>query len=125
MKRGAADKIAGILFGIKLNTISDKVVKNTMLKNYLALRKVAKELAEEQTELVEKFNEDWKDSKDEKSNEYRTALKDLDNAIKTMLEREVEVDITPVGMDAFMANVKDESLTFEQIAILSENGILN
>lgn len=123
MTNSAVDKVAGILFGVKLTAIQDKVIRTTLLKDYLAIRKEAKALGEEQSELVNKFNADWKDNRE--SEDYRRALEDLNNTIRGIMEREVEVSISPVGMDAFMSEIKDEALTFEQIAILTENGILN
>ena len=119
------DRIAGILLGIKLTNIEDEIVKNNLLRTFLAVRKYAKEFGDEQQELVAKFNEDMKDITDRNSPEYHKAVVDLQKAIGIAGQREVEVQVTPVGLDAFMASVKDDTLTFEQTAILSENGILN
>lgn len=124
LKLNIIDRIAGILLGIKLTNIEDEIVKNNLLRNFLAVRKYAKEFGDEQQELVAKFNEDMKDITDRNSTEYHRAVVDLNNAIGLAGQREVEVQITPVGLDAFMASVKDDTLTFEQIAILTDNGIL-
>lgn len=122
MTNSAVDKVAGILLGVKLTAFKDKAVRDILLKDYLAVRKEAKAMGEEQSELVNKFNADWKDNRE--SEEYRRALQDLNDTIRGIMEREVEVAITPVGMDAFMDEIKDDHLTFEQIAILAENGLL-
>ena len=124
LKLNIIDRIAGILLGIKLTNIEDEIVKNNLLRTFLAVRKFAKEFGDEQQELVAKFNEDLKDT-DRNSPEYQRALADLNKAIGLAGQREVEVQVTPVELDAFMASVKDDALTFEQTAILSENGILN
>lgn len=123
MKKNDADRMAGILAGLKLTCIKDKVVRNTLLNDYLALRKVAKELKEEQQELVDKFNQEWGGADKEKNDEYRKALDDVAAMLKSLAEEECDVTVKPVDMDAFLVNVKEE-LTFEQIAILQDGGLL-
>lgn len=123
MKKNDADRMAGILAGLKLTGIKDKVVRNTLLNDYLALRKVAKELKDEQQELVDKFNQEWSGADKEKNEEYRKALDDVAAMLKSLAEEETDVTLKPVDMDAFMVNVKEE-LTFEQIATLQDGGLL-
>lgn len=122
--RTLADRVAGVLSGMKLTAIADKVTKNTLLKDFLAVRKIAKELGEEQQELVDKFNQEWSGHRDENDANYKKALDDVTAMLKSLAEEEVEVDVTPIGMDAFMVHVKDDILTFEQIAILQDGGLL-
>lgn len=123
MKKNDADRMAGILSGLKLTGIKDKVVRTTLLNDYLALRRIAKELKEEQQELVDKFNQEWGGADKEKNDEYRKALDDVTAMLKSLAEEECDVTVKPVDMDAFLANVKEE-LTFEQIAILQDGGLL-
>ena len=123
MKKNDADRMAGILAGLKLTGIKDKVVRTTLLNDYLALRRIAKELKEEQQELVDKFNQEWGGADKEKNDEYRKALDDVTAMLKSLAEDETDVTLKPVDMDAFMVNVKEE-LTFEQIAILQDGGLL-
>jgi hypothetical protein len=123
MKKNDADRMAGILAGLKLTGIKDKVVRTTLLNDYLALRRIAKELKEEQQELVDKFNQEWGGADKEKNDEYRKALDDVTAMLKSLAEEETDVTLKPVDMDAFMVNVKEE-LTFEQIAILQDGGLL-
>lgn len=123
MKKNDADRMAGILSGLKLTGIKDKVVRTTLLNDYLALRRIAKELKEEQQELVDKFNQEWGGADKEKNDEYRKALDDVTAMLKSLAEEETDVTLKPVDMDAFMVNVKEE-LTFEQIAILQDGGLL-
>ena len=123
MKKNDADRMAGILAGLKLTGIKDKVVRTTLLNDYLALRRIAKELKEEQQELVDKFNQEWGGADKEKNDEYRKALDDVTAMLKSLAEEETDVTLKPVDMDAFMVNVKEE-LTFEQIAILQDGCLL-
>lgn len=123
MKKNDADRMAGILAGLKLTGIKDKVVRTTLLNDYLALRRIAKELKEEQQELVDKFNQEWGGADKEKNDEYRKALDDVTAMLKSLAEEETDVTLKPVDMDAFMVNVKEE-LTFEQIATLQDGGLL-
>lgn len=123
MKKNYADRMAGILAGLKLTGIKDKVVRTTLLNDYLALRRIAKELKEEQQELVDKFNQEWGGADKEKNDEYRKALDDVTAMLKSLAEEETDVTLKPVDMDAFMVNVKEE-LTFEQIATLQDGGLL-
>ena len=123
MKKNDADRMAGILAGLKLTGIKDKVVRTTLLNDYLALRRIAKELKEEQQELVDKFNQEWGGADKEKNDEYRKARDDVTAMLKSLAEEECDVTVKPVDMDAFLANVKEE-LTFEQIAILQDGGLL-
>ena len=132
----AIKTVSGILSCLKLNRISDKEVKNNLLTDYLALRKVIKSTEEDKREFVEKFQEDWKDEllavrklRLEKQpvegyDEYLKAEAEGNLILQKMDETEVEVSINPVKIDKFVASVSEEEINFEQIAVLLDNGIL-
>lgn len=128
--------LVGILSCLKLNRISDKEVKNNLLTDYLALRKVVKSVEEDKREFVEKFQEDWKDEllavrklRLEKQpvegyDEYLKAESEGNLILQKMDEAEVEVSINQVKIDKFVASISEEEINFEQIAVLLDNGIL-
>ena len=128
--------LAGILGGIKINRIEDKEAKAVLLKDYLAIRKAAKEAEADREEIVRKFQEDWMAEipaieKFRKENkpvlghlDYLDAEKDANKAISDIFSTEVDIDIKPVPTDDFVASCGDEELSLEQIAFLSECGLL-
>ena len=128
--------IVGILAGMKLNKISDKKVKATLVNDYLHLRKHVKDTEADRKELVDKFQSDWADELDaveafRRENKpvvghdaYLDAERDANKAISGLFEREVEVDIKSIPMDEFMASCGAEELTLEQLAFLQEVGIV-
>ena len=134
MKISTALTAASILSGIRLNRITDKDAKAALLKDYLALRKVAKEADADKDEIIRKFQDDWKDelaavqSFREKNRpvighlDYLEAEKDANKAISAIFSEDVEIDLSPVEISA----VADfpEDITLEQIAFLQECGIL-
>lgn len=134
LSRHTAIGLAGILGGIKINRIEDKDAKTALLKDYLALRRVAKEAEADRDEIVRKFQEDWADElpavqafRDKKEpvighNDYLEAEKDANNAIVGLFSAEVEIDLSPVESDAIMDFSED--ITLEQIAFLQECGII-
>lgn len=136
MKIAVVNNIAGILSGIKINKITDKVVKTALINDYLHLRKFAKEADEERKELVDKFQADWGDElasveslRREKKpvvghDDYLDAEMDANKAIQDIFSREVEVSLKPVKMEAFLTACGGEELTFEQIAVLQEYGLI-
>lgn len=136
MRLSTVNIIAGILSGIKINKISDKVVKSTLVNDYLYLRKFVKEADEQRRELTEKFQSDWAEELEAVNafrmegkpvvghKEYLDAELDANKAIQDIFAAEVEVAVKAVKMDAFLAACGNEELTFEQIAILQENGLL-
>lgn len=125
---------ASILSGIKLNKIDDKRVKATLLKDYLALRKVAKEADEDKNEIIKKFQDDWQEELSEVEafrregkpveghKEYLDAERDANKAISDILAGEADVEITPIKMEAVTA--LQENITLEQVAFLQEVGII-
>lgn len=134
LARHTAIDLAGILGGIKINRIEDKDAKAALLKDYLALRKVAKDAEADRDEIVRKFQEDWKDEipaieqyrKEGKQVighlDYLDAEKDANRAIVDTFSQEVDIDLATVKMDAISAFSED--ITLESIAFLAENGII-
>lgn len=134
LARHTAIDLAGILGGIKINRIEDKDAKAALLKDYLALRRVAKEAEADRDEIIHKFQEDWKDEipaieqyrKEGKQVighlDYLDAEKDANRAIVDTFSQEVDIDLATVKMDAISAFSED--ITLESIAFLAENGII-
>lgn len=136
MKLAAINIVAGILSGMKINKITDKEVKAALVNDYLHLRKFVKDAEEERKELVEKFQDDWKEELPlveafrrenkpvEGHKEYLEAELDANNAIAGIFDRDVEVNIKPVPMDDFVSACGNEELTLEQFAFLQDCGII-
>ena len=59
--------IERILSGIKINKVQDKEVKSALLKDYLAVRRIAKMVEADRQETIRKFQSDWKEALDDKS----------------------------------------------------------
>lgn len=134
MKISIASTAASILSGIRLNRITDKDAKAALLKDYLALRRVAREADADKDEIIRKFQEDWADelravqSFREKNRtvighlDYLEAEKDANKAISAIFSADVEIDLSPVEISA-VADFS-EDITLEQIAFLQECGIV-
>lgn len=132
-RRAIAD-IAEILGGIKINRIEDKEAKAALLKDYLAIRKEARQAEADRDEIIRKFQDDWKDEIPAIGKfraegkpvlghlDYLEAEKDANKAISAVFSQEVDIDLAPVEMDALEA--VSEDITLEQIAFLQENGII-
>lgn len=128
--------LVSILGGMKLNKITDKKVKTTLVNDYLHLRKFAKQAEVDRQDLIEKFQEDWKDELEaveafrregkpvEGHEAYLEAEKDANEAISAIFNAEVEASIQSTPMDAFLASCGAEELTIEQVAFLQENGLV-
>lgn len=128
--------VVGILSGLKLNRISDKEVKNALMVNYLAVRKVSKGIEEDKMEYIKKFQEDWKEEREdikklqqekkqvEGFDEYFKAVDEANLVLQKMDEAEIEASIKPVNIDKFIAAVSEEEINYEQVAILVDGGIL-
>ena len=135
MKLVDINTTAGILSGMKLNKIEDKRAKAALLKDYLALRKLAKDAMDDKNEIISKFKEDWKDEladvqayRDKNEpvvghDAYLEAERDANEAIQDILLREVDVELTKVDMTVFTGFSDD--ITFEQIAFLLEVGLID
>jgi len=136
MKLSVVNELASLLSGIKINRIPDKNVKATLVYDYIFLRKFAKEADERRKDLIEKFQADWMDELMEVNNlrnngnpivghdGYLEAESDANKAIQSIFESEVDVNLRPVKLDDFLSSFGEEDLTFEQIAFMQENGIL-
>ena len=136
MKYFEINAIVDILAGIKLCKISDSDVKGGILMNYLALRKIVKDVEADKQELVMKFQEDWQEERNavielrkkkqpvEGHDDYLKAVDETNLILQKMDETEMEVSIKPVKMDKFVASVPGEEINLEQIAILVDCGIL-
>lgn len=123
-----------ILSGIKFNRITDKEAKSALLKDYLILRKAAKEAEEDKNEIVRKFQEDWMDElaqveafrKEKKPvvghDEYLDAERDANKAIVEIWSRELDIDLVSIPQVAITDFSED--ITLEQIAFLQEAGII-
>ena len=134
MRISAIDTAAEILSGIRLNRISEKDVKSALLKDYLALRKVAKDAEQQKVALIDKFREDWKDElpiikafRDHNKPvvghlDYLEAERDVNEAVKRIYEADAEIDLSPVKVADMMDFSED--VTLEQVAFLVEAGVL-
>lgn len=136
MKYFEIKALVDILAGIKLCKIPDSDVKGGILMNYLALRKIVKDVEADKQELVMKFQEDWQDERNavielrkkkqlvEGHDDYLKAVDETNLILQKMDETEMEVSIKPVKMDKFVASIPGEEINLEQIAILVDCGIL-
>lgn len=136
MKLATINMIVGTLSGIRLNKITDKRVKTTLVNDYLHLRKFVRDAETDRQALVDKFQDDWADEleavetfrRDSKPvvghDSYLDAERDTNKAISDIFAREVDVDIKSVPMDDFMTACSGEELTIEQLAFLQESGIV-
>jgi len=126
--------IAQLLSGVKINKIEDKEAKAALLKDYLAIRKVVKDADDAKNELIRKFQEDWAEVlpavqafRDRNEtvvgyDDYLEAEKDANKAIQDIYAGDVDIDLSPVKMEAIMDFSED--ITLEQIAFLQECGII-
>ena len=136
MKLATINMIVGILAGIKLNKITDKRVKTTLVNDYLHLRKFVRDAETDRQALVDKFQEDFADELDAVNafrqdgkkvvghDAYLEAEKDTNKAIDKIFAREVEVSVKPLTREEFMTACSGEELTIEQFAFLQENGVI-
>lgn len=134
LKINQINTAAGILSDIKLNRIADRDVKKALLTDYLALRKVAKGAESKKSEIIDKFQEDWKDELSAVQSfrsqgrpvighlDYLEAERDANEVIKRIYDADAEIDLVPTRFDAIMDFSED--VTLEQIAFLVEVGIL-
>ena len=134
LARHIITNLAEILGGIKINRIEDKEAKAALLKDYLALRKAAKEAEADRDEIVRKFQDDWAEEipaieKFRREGKpvighlyYLDAERDANKAIADTFSQEVDIDIVPVKLDAISAFSDD--ITLEAVAFLEENGII-
>ena len=120
---------------IPVNKVKDDVVRNTLIFDYRKLRKVSREIEEERTDLVEKFQGDFAAEMEEvralrQKGEVISAASRPDLAaflkaeaklnrdVREMFREEVSLDLNRVSVDDFIKAVKDGEYTFEDIAAL-------
>ena len=123
--------VARILAGIKINRMTDRGAKAILLKDYLAVRKVAKEADDERDEIIDKFQQDWRDAMEDKSKQdeaYATAEADANNALAQIDEREVELELPKFPADAlYDPDIWGDDIVLAQIPgtidFLVENGL--
>lgn len=120
---------------IPVNKVKDDVVRNTLIYDYRKLRKVSREIEEERTDLVEKFQGDFAAEMEEvralrqKGEVISAAARPdlaaflkaeakLNRDVREMFREEVSLDLNRVSVDDFIKAVKDGEYTFEDIAAL-------
>jgi hypothetical protein len=136
MKTRDAKAIARVLAGIRINKIADREVKQTLINDYLYLRRIVKKFDEDWQEIVAKFQRDWaeeipvvdrlrKEGKPLDGHEaYVRAERDASDMRQALESTEVETLIKSVPMDAFVEALGNDGLTFEELAILEDGGVL-
>lgn len=136
MKISTINALCGIIAKIDFKELADAKIRTTLYNDYYHLRRFVKQADEDRQEVVNKFQQDWKDElaavdafrKENKPvvghDAYLEAERDANKAISDIFDAEAEVAIKPVKLDAFLSSYKGEGLNFEQIAVLQENGIL-
>lgn len=129
--------ITNLLAGMTLNKIADKEVKNALVWNYIVLRKIARDANADTQEVVNKFQDDWKEAiapvrtmREENKpvvgyDDFLEAERDANNTIAAILEKEVEADVKVVALDDFLNAIGSEEITFEQVAALRDCGLIN
>ncbi len=117
---------------IPVNKVKDDVVRNTLIYDYRRLRKVSREIEEERTDLVEKFQVDFAVEAEEARAlrqqgkavtgaalaPFLKAEAELNRAVRAMFREEVELELKTVPMDDFVKAVKDGDYTFEDLSAL-------
>lgn len=136
IKKGTVRTLSSILGGIKLNKLTDKEVKLGLIKDHLALRKLANEILDDQNAIIMKFQEDWgdefrevsalrKDGSDITGHEdYFKAEEEANTLLAELQAAEVDVDIITVDMEQFISALTDDDITLEHVAFLADNGII-
>ena len=117
---------------IPVNKVKDDIVRNTLIYDYRRLRKVSREIEEERTDLVEKFQADFVVEAEEARAlrqqgkavtgaalaPFLKAEAELNRAVRAMFREEVELELKTVPMDDFVKAVKDGDYTFEDLSAL-------
>ena len=131
MKKIDIISAANILAGIPLNKIKDDKVKFTVIADYRAIRKVAREIEDDRTTVIEKFQKDFAEEietvKQLRSegrvvsghNAFLKAEKDTNKILADMMQEEASVPgLKTVSFEDFVKAVKDIELTMESVAAL-------
>jgi len=128
--------ITNILSGMKLNKIPDKNIKSILLWNYVTLRKIARDANDDTQEIIKKFQEDWRESispvrtlREENKpvvgfDDYLAAEKDANEAISAIMEKEIDANIRPIELEGFIDAIDDEDISFEQVALFKDYGLI-
>lgn len=136
MKTRDAKAIAGVLAGISINKIADRELKQTLINDYLHLRRIVKKFNEDWQEVVAKFQKDWageiavverlrREGKPLVGHEaYVRAERDANDMRLALESAEVETHLKSVPMAAFVEALGNDGLTFEELAILEDGGVL-
>ena len=136
IKKSVIYALANILSSIKINKLVDKDTKATLIKEYLQMKKILKDLDEERDEVVLKFRTDWEDELPKvaelrKKSEpvvghdaFLEAEKDANDTLAALYATETEVDFTPIALDKFISAIGEEDLTLDAISFLQECGIV-
>lgn len=116
-----------ILSGMKINKVSNPAVKLALLNDYIALKRAIQPAMEAKQEIVEKFQEDFREEIDAVNalrsagkpvaghDEYLAAEKDTDRILKQFDEEETEVILKKVSLDQFISSTKESDMSMEQI----------
>lgn len=140
MKVSIIQTLDGILSGVKINRIKDRQVKADLLRDYLALHRIAKAADEEKNAIIEKFQADWRDelapvqafrsagAPVEGHGDYLDAEKDALETIEAVFTRDEEVELVKVKADAlYDPDLWADDITLGQIPgtidFLVENGV--
>ncbi|MBR3097315.1 MAG: hypothetical protein IKH17_08485 [Bacteroidales bacterium] len=117
---------------IPVNKVKDDIVRNTLIYDYRRLRKVSREIEEERTDLVEKFQADFAVEAEEARAlrqqgkavtgaalaPFLKAEAELNRAVRAMFREDVVLELQTVPMDDFVKAVKDGDYTFEDLSAL-------
>lgn len=117
---------------IPVNKVKDDVVRNTLIYDYRRLRKISREIEEERTDLVEKFQADFAIEAEEARAlrqqgkavtgaalaPFLKAEAELNRAVRAMFREDVVLELQTVPMDDFVKAVKDGDYTFEDLSAL-------
>lgn len=117
---------------IPVNKVKDDIVRNTLIYDYRRLRKVSREIEEERTDLVEKFQADFAVEAEEARAlrqqgkavtgaalaPFLKAEAELNRSVRAMFREDVVLELQTVPMDDFVKAVKDGDYTFEDLSAL-------
>ena len=126
MKKSEIISAVNAINKIPLNKITDKDVRNTLVDDYLILRKAAKEIMEERDALAAKFREDWAaelpaDQNGLTSPKFKAAKRGLEEDYDRIGKADKEVKgLKTIDRGALLEAIGDTELNFEDIVSLYE-----
>lgn len=137
VKISVINTAAGALSHIKLFRIKDKSVAQALIRSFYNLRRIALDAGARQEAVTSKFHEDWADDFREVSSmaragqpivgheEYLEKAVEVEAMVRSIFAEEVEVDVYPVELDAFVDAVYgDEGPDLDAVAILIDAGVI-